>query len=83
MTELLNIKEQTDDKTISLQKPIPIPWKNGAILYEENEMTDYSLSRYLETKISSELIRIDQITKIEISPHKDDLTFLIRFRQNK
>jgi len=79
MTELLNIKEQTDDKAISLE----ILWKNGAILYEENEMVDYSLARWLETKISSELIRINQITKIEISRHKDDLTFQIRFRQNK
>lgn len=83
MTELLNIKEQPDDKTISLQKSIPIPWKNGAILYEENEMVDYSLARCLETKISSELIRINQITRIEISRQKDDLTFLIRFSQNK
>ncbi|MCW3985308.1 MAG: hypothetical protein NWE91_02725 [Candidatus Bathyarchaeota archaeon] len=81
MTELLNIKEQPDDKAISLQKPIP--WKNGAILYEENEMVDYSLTRYLETKISSELIRINQITRIEISRHKNDLTFLVRFSQNK
>jgi len=77
MSELLNIKEQPDDKTFSLQKPIPIPWKNGAILYEENEMVDYSLARLLETKISSELIRINQITRIEIRRHKNDLTFLI------
>lgn len=83
MTELLNVKEQPDDKTISLQKSVPIPWKNGAILYEENEMVDYSLARYLETKISSELIRINQITRIEISRQKDDLTFLILFSQNK
>lgn len=81
MTELLNIKEQQDDKTNSLQKPIRIPWKNGAILYEENEMVDYSLARWLETKISRELIRINQITRIE--KEKDDLTFLIHFSQNK
>jgi len=81
MTELLNIKEQQDDKTNLLQKSIP--WKNGAILYEENEMVDYSLARWLETKISRELIRINQITRIKISRQKDDLTFLIRFSQNK
>jgi predicted transglutaminase-like protease len=77
MTELLNIKEQSDDKTISSQKPIPIRWKNGAILYEENEMTDYSLARYLETKISSEIVKMNQITKIEISREKNDLMFQI------
>jgi len=81
MTKLLNIKEQTDDKATSLE--IPIPWKKGAILYEENEMVDYSLARRLETRISSELIRINQITRIEISHQKDDLIFLIRFSQNK
>jgi len=83
MTELLNIKQQPDSKAIPLQEPILILWKNGAILYEENEMTDYSLARYLETKISSELIRKNQITRIEISRHKDDLTFQIHSSQNK
>jgi hypothetical protein len=79
MTKLLNIEEQSDDGTISLE----IPWKKGVKLYEENEMVDYSLARYLETKISSELMRINQITRIEISRHKDDLRFLIRFSQSK
>lgn len=83
MTELLKVKEKPEDKAISLQKSIPIPWKNGAILYEENEMVDYSLARCLKTKISSELIRISQITRIEISRQKDDLTLLIRFSQNE
>jgi predicted transglutaminase-like protease len=83
MTELLNIKEQPDDKTISLQKPIPIPWKNGARLYEENEMTDYSLARFLAKKISSELVKISQITKIETSCDKDDLIFQIHVSKDK
>jgi len=83
MTELLNIKEQPDDKGISLQEPIRILWKNGVILYEENEMVDYSLARFLKTRISSELIRTNQITRIEISRQKDNLAFLVRFSQNK
>lgn len=83
MTELLNIEEQPDDKPISLQKPMPITLRKGAILYEENKMIDYSLARYLKTKILSELIRINQITRIEVSRQKDDLTFLISFSQNK
>jgi len=83
LTELLNIQEQPDGKKIALQKSMPIPWKNGAILYEENEMVDYSLARCLKTKISGELIRINQITRIEISRQKDDLTILIHFSQNK
>jgi predicted transglutaminase-like protease len=83
MTELLNIKKQPDDKAISFQKPIPIPWKNGAILYEENEMTDYSLARYLATKISSELVRMNQITRIETSRYKNDLIFQIHVSKDK
>jgi predicted transglutaminase-like protease len=82
LTELLNIKEQPNDKAISRQKPIPIPWKNGAKLYEENEMIDYSLARFLATKISSELVEISQITKIEISCEKDDLIFQIHVRMD-
>ena len=80
MTELLNTNEQPDDKTIPLQKPIPIPWKNGFTLYEENEMTDYSLARYIATKISSEFVRINQITKIETNRDKNDLIFQIHVR---
>jgi predicted transglutaminase-like protease len=79
MMTLLNIEEQTDDKAISLK----MPWKKGATLYEDNEIVNYSLARRLETKISSELIRINQITRIKISRQKDDLTFLIRFSQNE
>jgi predicted transglutaminase-like protease len=77
MTELLNIRKQPDDKAISLQKPIRIPWKNGVTLYEENEMTDYSLARYLATKISSEFVRMNQITRIETRRDKNDLVFQI------
>jgi predicted transglutaminase-like protease len=84
ITELLNIEKQQDDKANSLQKSIP--WKKGAILYEDDEMVDYSLARWLETRISRQLIRIDQITRIEINCHeddpmieKDDVAFLIHF----
>jgi len=83
MTELLNVKEQLDDKIVSLQKPISVLWKSGAILYEEDEMVDYSLARYLKARISDELIRTTQITKIEINREKDDLTFSIRFSQTE
>jgi predicted transglutaminase-like protease len=82
MTELLNTNEQPDDKTISLQKPIPIAWQNGFTLYEENEMTDYSLARYLATKISSEFVRMNQITRIETSRYKNDLIFQIHVRMD-
>jgi predicted transglutaminase-like protease len=77
MMELLNIKEQLDDKAVSLK--VPIPWKKGVKQYEDNEMVNYSLARRLKMEISNELIRINHITRIEIDRHKDDLIFLIRF----
>jgi len=77
MAELLNIKKQTVGKEISLK----IPWKNGVILYEEDGIVDYSLARWLKRKISSELIKINQITKIEVNRHEDDIVFLIHISQ--
>lgn len=76
MTKLLNIEEQASDNVVSL---LEIPWKKGAILYEDDEMVNYSLARLLKMEISKQLIRINQITRIEINRHNDDLTFLIRF----
>jgi predicted transglutaminase-like protease len=74
MNKFLTIREQAENKTMS---PLEIPWKKGAILYEDNEMVDYSLARRLKMKISDELIRTDQITGIEVIRCKDDLIFLI------
>jgi hypothetical protein len=82
MRQLLDIKEQTGDKATSLKIP-PILWKNGAKLYEENEMVDYSLARWLKIKISSELIELNQVTEIEIGHQEYDLSFIIHFSQNK
>lgn len=79
MMALLNIKERVNDKAISVK----ILWKNGAVLYEEDEFVDYSLARWLKMKISSELIKINQITKIEISRQENDLMFLINFNRTR
>lgn len=81
MTELLNIKEQPDDKTISLQKPIP--WKNGAILYEDNEIVNYSLARRLKAEFSGEMFELSQIAKLEAIQDKNDLIFRISSKPNK
>jgi predicted transglutaminase-like protease len=80
MMELLNIKEQLDEKAVSLK--VLILWKKGVKQYEDNEMVNCSLARYLEMRISSEVIRINQIIRIEIERHEDDLMFLIRFSQS-
>jgi predicted transglutaminase-like protease len=77
MIELLEIVEQPDDKTISLREPILVKWKNGAILYKENEMTDYSLARYLKLRISNELVKKEQITMVKAIRNDKDLIFQI------
>lgn len=79
IVDLLNIKEQNTDNVTSLK----ITWKNGVILYEEDELVDYSLARWLKRRISNELIKIEQITKIEVKHQKNDLIFFIYFSQDK
>jgi len=75
MTRLLNIKEQTDDTRAVFF--LEIRWKKGAIKYDNDEMVNYSLSRWLTAKFSCELVRIDQITKIEVGSNEEDLIFLV------
>lgn len=81
MMELLNTKEQTGEEAVSLR--VPILWKKGVIQYEDDEMVNYSLARYLKMKISSELMRTNQIARIELERQKDDLMFLIRYNSRK
>jgi predicted transglutaminase-like protease len=81
MMALLSIKEQIDDKASSFE--ISLPWKKGAKLYEDNEIVNYSLAKRLEMKISSEMIKINQITRIKINRKEDDLTFKICFTENE
>lgn len=81
MTQLLNIKEETADANLS---SLEIPrWKKGAVLYEDNEIVNYSLSQGLKAKIASEMVELSQITKLEIMQEKNDLTFRISFKSNK
>lgn len=77
VSKLLNIKEQTDNESNLIVK---IPWRKGRIQYQDDEMVNYSLSRWLRTKISMELIDLSQITKIEVISEKEDLVFLIYLR---
>ena len=76
ITKLLNIKEQDDEGNFIVK----IRWRKGTILYEDDEMVNYSLSRWLQTKISEELIEMSQITRIKVISEKQDIIFLIQFR---
>lgn len=79
VTKLLNIKELIDDKELLSLKII---WKNGAIKYQNEELVNYSLRRLLETRISNELVQVNQITKLELTRNKNDLIFNFWFRKD-
>jgi predicted transglutaminase-like protease len=76
ITKLLNIEEKASDKAIS---SFEILWEKGVKQYEDNQMVNYSLARYVKLKISNELANLDKITRIEVKPHNDDLAFLVHF----
>ena len=81
MTRLLNIKESEDgDSEVSLLELLR--WKRGAVLYEDNEIVNYSLARRLKMKISGEMLELNQATKIEIDRDKGDLIFRVIFKSN-
>lgn len=75
MIKLLNIKEQTSEAGLSSLEILR--WKKGAILYEDDEIVNYSLARRLKVKISDEMLELSQIAKIEVIQDKNDLTFQI------
>jgi len=58
-------------------------WKKGAVLYEDDEIVNYSLAQRLKTLISAEIFEVSQITDLKIFQDEDDLTFEITFRSKK
>jgi predicted transglutaminase-like protease len=74
MTKLLKIQPQAGNNETAILR---ISLRKGIKLYEDDEMVNYSLSRWLQSKLSMELIEISEITKIEVISEKEDLIFLI------
>jgi predicted transglutaminase-like protease len=81
MMKFLNIKEQTSEADLSSLEILR--WKKGAILYEDNEIVNYSLARCLKVKISGGMLELSQIVKLQVIQDKKDLTFRISFKFNK
>jgi predicted transglutaminase-like protease len=52
-------------------------WKKGAILYEDDEIVNYSLARRLKILISREMLDVNQVINIKIDQKKDDLIFRV------
>lgn len=81
MKRFMGIESSANDETRATLKMMN--WKKGAILYEDDEIVNYSLARRLSSLISAELLEASRITDLEIIQYKDDLTFQIRLRPKK
>jgi predicted transglutaminase-like protease len=77
------------ERLLSVQNPTHGPkkgslklweWKKGAILYEDDEIVNYSLAQRLKTILSKEMIDINHVANITIDKKKDDLIFRIKLK---
>jgi hypothetical protein len=81
MKRRLNIQSSTID-TESVSFKI-MQWKKGAILYEDDEIVNYSLARRLKMLISREMLDVNHVINIKIDRKKDDLIFRIEVKSSK
>ncbi|MCW4038525.1 MAG: hypothetical protein NWF13_07310 [Candidatus Bathyarchaeota archaeon] len=74
MARLLNVKgKQTDDRTLE------ICWKNGFMLYEDDEIVNYSLARAIRMKATDKVVNTNTINEIQIEHKDNDLIFLLNY----
>jgi len=78
MEGLLGIRKSADDSKNVLLKVYK--WKKGAILYEDDEIINYSLVRRLKQRISNEIIDINRVVNVKVHQNKDDLIFWISLK---
>jgi predicted transglutaminase-like protease len=75
---LLSIQNPTDDSRKGSLKTVE--WKKGAILYEDDEIVNYSIAQRLKMILSKEMIDINHVADITIDKNKDDLIFQIKLK---
>lgn len=78
MTDLLGIGKKPNDESTRV---VNIPWYKGSIMYEDDELVNYSLARRLKMKILNELVEMSQVIGIEVNRQDDDLIFVVHFNQ--
>jgi predicted transglutaminase-like protease len=78
MTELLNINPQAYDEV--RYSSVEIRRQKGVKRYEDDEIVNYSLARWLKMKLANEILEPNQITNIEVAQDKEDLIFIISFK---
>lgn len=80
MRKLLEVDRQIINEAVSI---LEIRWKKGAVLYEDEELVNYSLSRWLKTEISIEMLETNKMTDLEVVKDKNDLIFRVCFKSSK
>jgi predicted transglutaminase-like protease len=53
-------------------------WKKGAILYEDDELVNYSLAQRLKTIITNLMIDYSNVKRVVVERKKDDLVFMLK-----
>ena len=53
-------------------------WKNGAVLYDDDEIVNHSLARRLKMMITNQMIDMNRITNLEIEQKKNDLILRVK-----
>jgi len=77
----LNIQTSIKDTEVVSLKILH--WKKGVILYEDNEIVNYSLARRLNMLLSDEMLDTNQVKNIKIEIKNDDLIFRVDIISNK
>jgi predicted transglutaminase-like protease len=78
LERLLSIQRSKDN---SNKNPLEIlHWKNGAILYKDDEIVNYSIAQRLRKIISNEILDINRVAKLRIGLNKNDLIFQIELK---
>ena len=73
LERLLSIQRS---KGNSKKNPLVIlRWKNGALLYKDDEIVNYSIAQRLKKIISNEILDTNRVANIRIDLNKDDLIF--------
>jgi predicted transglutaminase-like protease len=57
-------------------------WKKGVILYDDDELVNYSLTQRLRNVITNEMIDVKKITKLSVEKKKNDLIFTVELKAN-
>jgi predicted transglutaminase-like protease len=73
LERLLNIQRSEDN--LKKNPLLILHWKKGAVLYEDDDIVNYSIAQRLRKITSSEMLDINRIANLGIDRDKDDLIF--------